>query len=611
MLLTPAQEIPKGPEWFYEVKYDGFRAILDISMDNIELTSRNNKPLMPQFPELADFIMENKDLLEPYLPLSLDAELVWLENQLKGHFESIQLRGRIRTKTKINAISKVSPCRLMVFDVLMTSGKDMTSLPFSERKTILKTLFSSLEWPLEPEPLSEKIIQYIPATKNADALWENILLYDGEGLIAKHKDSRYISAKRSSQWVKIKNKKTVSCFFLAYHKSNQYFQIGLYKESKTVAIGTVKDGFTKEQKRTLETIFKSNFQYEDNDFYYLPPSICAAVKYLHLYENELREPHFETFLLDTEPKDCTWEAFIEDSYHFPEKIKVSNRGKLLWDSKELRASKVQFLAYLQTVSSWLLPFCKNKALTVIRYPDGILEERFFQKNVPDYAPAFVKTTIEGDIKYIICDTMDTLLWLGNLASIEFHIPFQEAGSRNPDELVLDLDPAEPEQFKLAVKAALEIKRVMDSLHLTSFIKTSGNRGIQLHIPLQKDTFSYKDTRLFTNFLASILINMYPDEFTVERMKKQREDRLYLDFVQHAPGKTIIAPYSARANSFGGVATPLFWDEVNENLDIRNYTIQTVPDRIRTTGCPFKGYDEARGKQPFHDIIEFLKSGGKL
>ncbi|WP_409299226.1 DNA ligase D [Peribacillus sp. SCS-26] len=611
MLLTQASEPPAAGPWFYEVKYDGFRALLDIEAENSRLTSRNGKPLLPQFPEIERFIQENMNVLQPFLPLTLDAELVWLENPLKADFESIQLRGRIRTKDKIENRSLVSPCRLMAFDVLKEAGKDLSSVPFTQRKERLRHLFGTLGWPMSPDPLSRQLIQYVPAAAQPQEIWDKIILHDGEGMIAKHGDSRYLPGKRSSQWLKIKNKKTAFCFILAYHKTSGYFRLGLYRGHEIISIGIVKDGFTKEERQTLASIVKNNCMKEDKEFYYIEPSICIAVKYLHLYEKELREPHFDSFLLNKPPEDCTWEDFIRQSYHFPEKIKVSNPEKLLWDSPALTYSKQELLGYLKAVSSWFLSFSNHKPLTVIRYPDGIWEERFFQKHCPDYAPDFIKTFKEGSIEYIICDKLETLLWLGNMASIEFHLPFQEAGKKMPEDLVLDLDPSSPEQLPLAVKAAAEIKRILDTLKLTAFIKTSGNRGLQLHIPLQRDSYTYKDTRLFTDFLGRLLTDLHPEEFTVERMKKQRENRLYLDFVQHAPGKTIIAPYSPRANNFGGVAAPLYWDEVGENLEIEHYTVKTVPERLRREGCPFRGYEEAREGQPFEQIVQFLKSGGKL
>ena len=139
---------------------------------------------------------------------------------------------------------------------------------------------------------------------------------------------------------------------------------------------------------------------------------------------------------------------------------------------------------------------------------------------------------------------------------------------------------------MAIKAALIIKEVLDSLHLISFVKTSGNKGLQIYIPLPEEVYTFDDTRLFTSFIAEFLVTKEPDHFTIERMKKNRGDRLYVDYVQHAEGKTIIAPYSPRGNPKATVATPLFWEEVKEGLKMEKFQIPTLMERLKQTGGPF-------------------------
>lgn len=147
---------------------------------------------------------------------------------------------------------------------------------------------------------------------------------------------------------------------------------------------------------------------------------------------------------------------------------------------------------------------------------------------------------------------------------------------------------------------------MDSLNIKAFVKTSGNKGLQIHIPLPEDIFSYQETRMFTDFLGHYLISSYPDDFTMERLKKNRQNRLYLDFVQHSEGKTIIVPYSPRGNPFAGVATPLYWEEVGERLQLKDFTIETVPNRIKRLGCAFKDYRHVNNGPAFLEVLSFLK-----
>lgn len=132
----------------------------------------------------------------------------------------------------------------------------------------------------------------------------------------------------------------------------------------------------------------------------------------------------------------------------------------------------------------------------------------------------------------------------------------------------------------------------------------------LRAPLGENVFSYDDTRLFTSFVAEYLVSRSPDSFTIERMKKKRGNRLYVDYVQHGEGKTIVAPYSMRGNEHAGVATPLFWEEVNEKLEVEAFTLQTALKRIRHQRDPFRNYFETKKMQPFSPVLEFLKNGNR-
>ena len=153
-----------------------------------------------------------------------------------------------------------------------------------------------------------------------------------------------------------------------------------------------------------------------------------------------------------------------------------------------------------------------------------------------------------------------------------------------------------------------MKAIFDQFELKSFIKTSGGKGMQIYIPLPTDAFSYEETGLFTKFVCDFLIEQNPQWFTIERLKKNRHNKLYLDYVQHREGKTIIAPYSPRGNEKGLVATPLNWNEVNTSLKPDQFSIQTVCERIKKQGNPFLQFSEVKtiNKQSFTKILQQLK-----
>ena len=198
--------------------------------------------------------------------------------------------------------------------------------------------------------------------------------------------------------------------------------------------------------------------------------------------------------------------------------------------------KADYIGYLNEIGDFLLPFLDNRALTVIRYPHGSGGESFFQKNKPDYAPEFITSIRDDEHEHIICSDYSVLLWLANQLALEFHIPFQTVDTAHPTEIVFDLDPPSKSEFPLAVRAAKELHRLFDQLGLLSFPKLSGNKGIQIYIPISKNAFTYEETRLFTSFAASYCVSLFPDLFTTERLIKNRGGKLYIDYVQHAPGK---------------------------------------------------------------------------
>jgi DNA ligase D len=288
-------------------------------------------------------------------------------------------------------------------------------------------------------------------------------------------------------------------------------------------------------------------------------------------------------------------------------VKLTSLDKPLWPKQAI--SKRDYLKYLQLVSPRMLPFLQDRCLTVIRFPHGVDGESFYQKNCPDYAPQFVQTFREGDIHYILCNDLATLIWLGNQLALEFHIPFQTIHTDKPTEIVFDLDPPSRQEFTLAVEAALLIQDILNRLKLRAYVKLSGSKGMQIYIPLPNDRFTYQETRRFTQFIARYLVQKEPDWFTIERLKAKRGKKLYVDYLQHAEGKTIIAPYSTRGHDWGLIAVPLEWHEVGKQLSPLDYTLEVVLEERLHRPCPFATFFQTKESQPFAPVLEWLSSQG--
>lgn len=605
MLLTSADEWPTGDEWIYEAKYDGFRAILEWEDAVPAIISRNQRDLSPLFPELIDFCKQAFPNVKPFLPLAFDGEIVYLENNYRSNFSIVQSRGKMKTKQSIQQASKRFPCQFIVFDLLKMNGNEMNTLPLEERKKRLLELFQKADLPMKIQFFHRGQIQCIESCEDGDALWKIIKEHNGEGMVAKRKASPWMSGQRTTDWIKIKNWRYVSTIVLSFNKANGYFTGAVYKDGQLVEVTAFKHGLTDEAFQTLASFFQTKGEKTSNSIWTLPPSICADVACIDFDGKKLREPRFHSFRFDLSPVECNWTTLQKQLHPLPEKVQITHPDKPVWP--KLNLSKEHYLLYLEQVAPYLLPFLQKRALTAIRYPHGVSGEHFYQKNVPDYAPEFVQTKRIEDIDYIVCNDLPTLFWLGNQLALEFHIPFQTVDTDCPTEIVFDLDPPSVNEFPLAVEAALKMKAIFDRFELQAFVKTSGGKGLQVYIPLQKNAFTYDETRIFTEFICKFLVNENPQLFTLERLKKNRGKKLYLDYIQHAGGKTIIAPYSSRGNEYGCVAAPLYWEEVGEKLHPHNFTIPVIMERLKTWGDPFSNFFEAGEKQPLKTVLAELKN----
>ncbi|WP_299089333.1 DNA ligase D [uncultured Metabacillus sp.] len=606
MLPILHSEIPEGADWVYETKYDGFRALLYITKQTIELISRNEKSLNDTFPEIIIEVRELQQKLEPFLPLILDGEIVYLTSMHFSHFEQLQIRGRLKNKEKINEASKEFPCKYLAFDLLEINGKPLFNQPLKERKEKLQKLFQATQLPTTVAPELSNLLQYVPYSNHYAKVWVEMKLEDGEGIIAKQLNSKWEVGVRTKQWIKIKNYKYACFFITGYDKKNGYFHVGVFKGEDIIQAGIFSHGISSEEREALIKIIKDNKSSETPSFVEITPSIVVEIQFLSLYKGQLREPSFLSFRFDKGFEECTWDQLLLATAPIHEEVVFTHPDKPLWETMDV--TKEQFLSYLYQLSPFMLPFLKNRYLTTIRFPHGMFGEAFYQKNKPDYAPSFIESKKHENIDYIICNDLSTLLWLGNQLAFEFHTPFQTIDSNHPIEIVFDLDPPSKEYFHLAIKAATEMKKIFDHFGLKSYPKLSGNKGLQIHIPISKDSLSYDETRIFTSFIAEFLVTSFPDDFTIERMKKNRGNRLYVDYIQHAEGKTIVAPYSLRGKKEGAyVAAPLLWEEVNAELSVKDFTMDNVISRSKTIGCPFHDYFTSPQDETLRTLIKGLTS----
>ncbi|MCK4265306.1 non-homologous end-joining DNA ligase [Candidatus Babeliales bacterium] len=276
-------------------------------------------------------------------------------------------------------------------------------------------------------------------------------------------------------------------------------------------------------------------------------------------------------------------------------IEISNEDKILFTGKKI--TKGDLVNYYKKISKYMLPYLKNRPISMHRFPDGITKEGFFQKKPGDYFPKWVKTkSIKkkegGSIKQVICNDTATLVYLAGQATISLHTWLsKEDKLEYPDKIIFDLDSPK-NKFKLACKVAKELKNLLDELRLKSFIMTTGSKGLHVIIPLKRNE-KFDQVREFAKNIATILIKKDPKNITLEQRKEKRKNRLFIDILRNAYAQTSIAPYSVRALKGAPVATPLAWNELtNSSLRADKYNINNIFKRLKEQPNPWKSFNRS-------------------
>jgi len=273
-------------------------------------------------------------------------------------------------------------------------------------------------------------------------------------------------------------------------------------------------------------------------------------------------------------------------------VMVSNLDKVLFPEDGI--TKGDVINYYLRISPWLLPYLKDRPLTLRRYPDGITGPHFFEKNAPAHTPEFVETWPyqpeekgRGLIHLMMANNLPTLVWLANMACLDMHPWLSRIDKPNyPDYVVFDLDPFEPATFADTLEISMLIKQVLDNLGLVGYPKTSGKTGMQIYLPIPR-RFPYEQTRAFVEAIAAMIYHTYPEKITWEWAIRLRTGKVRIDYTQNVLGKTISSVYSIRPRPGGPVSTPLHWEEVARGGFVpRDFNMRNIFDRIEREGDLF-------------------------
>jgi bifunctional non-homologous end joining protein LigD len=285
----------------------------------------------------------------------------------------------------------------------------------------------------------------------------------------------------------------------------------------------------------------------------------------------------------------------------PPELRLTRLEKVFWPEEGY--TKGDLIHYYRSVADAMLPYLRDRPLVLTRYPDGIAGKSFYQKNAPGHAPDWIQTetiwseSSERDIEYFIVQEPESLVFMANLGAILLHVwSSRLATIEHPDWCILDLDPKDA-PFRDVVAVARAVHELCDAIGMPNFVKTSGSTGLHVLLPLGRQV-SYDQSRLIGELISRVVVREHPGISTIDRVIKKRGGKVYLDYMQNGHGQLLVAPFSVRPLPGAPVSTPLHWNEVDQELRLSDWTIETVPRRLaRQKKDPWAGLLELEPDLP--------------
>jgi len=638
MLATLVDEPFDHEDWQYEVKWDGYRALAMLNKGKVELLSRNNKSFNDRFYPIHRLLGSWK------LNAVIDGELLVLDEKGISNFGTLQ---NWRSEADGELV-------FYVFDMLWYEGKNLTGLTLIERQAILNEVLptdddririskvfdtSGIEFfnaagriGLEGIMAKRKSSTYLVNKRSKD--WLKIKVARRQEVIiagfTRNEDtSKLFSSLILAVW-EGKELTYVGKVGTGFSDADQKKMMNLFepyvvKESPfTVAPDVNK--LSRFQHRQLNA--KATW---------MKPELVCEVAFTEITDDGVfRHPSFQGMRSDKNAKEVIQETAadteqivattkeesngkkgtsknIDTELVRPPKetvpktllnpkeqsqvrkvkgkeLKFNNLSKLYWP--EDGVSKRDMFNYYYAMADYILPYLKDRPLSLNRFPGGIHGKSFYQKDVkgkaPDWAKTFPYTTSDGEPKeYLVGDDVATLLWMNTLGCIEINPWFSRVQSPDhPDYCVIDLDP-DQHHFDKVIEAANVVKEVLDAIDVPCYAKTSGSTGIHIYIPLD-GKYDYDQSQLFAKLIVSIVNQQIPRFTSLERMIAARKGKMYLDFLQNRPGATIAGPYSLRPKPGATVSMPLDWEELKPGLKMKDFNIFNAFERVNARGDIFKG-----------------------
>lgn len=635
MLATLIEKPFDSIEWLFEIKWDGYRAIAEIQKNVVTLYSRNDLNFNSQFPEIVE------SLKEMQLTAVLDGEIVVVDEQGKSQFHLLQQYSKYKKGKLV----------YYVFDILYFEDYELLELPLITRKKLLYQILSISPKNNEntarelyagsgyapvvnnnaiknnstandstgDSSISGNTIKNIKFSSHIEkegiAFFSEAVKNGLEGIMAKKSDSIYIPGSRTDKWLKIKTKKRQEVVIAGYTEPggsrNKIGSIitGVYIKDVLVFTGQAGSGFDEEELENLYNIFKKletgicpfkTVPDTTTAAHWIEPQLVAEVQFSEWTDkNIMRHPVFFGLRTDKNAIDVKIEKPVKlktyDVIDFNKKDKkpviLTHPDKIFWP--EEKYTKKDLFEYYEKISVYILPYILNKPQSLNRCPDGIYGECFYQKDIDYKLPPWlhtIKILAESKneyIDYLVCTSVDSLLYMVNLGCIDIH-PWNSTIDRleRPDYAILDLDPQDVDFSDVRI-IAREAKRVLDTIDIEGFCKTSGSKGIHIYIPLGAK-YTYEQALDFIKIIAKLINMKQPDLTSLERSPDKRHKKVYLDCYQNRIGQTVAAPYCIRPRKGAPVSTPLQWKELDKHFLPADFNIKNIFRRLEHMGDIWKG-----------------------
>ena len=680
MLAEAGESLRSNPQWRYEPKLDGYRVIAFVQGGTVRLQSRRGLDLTACFPELA------ADLAAQAAgQMILDGEIVALDAAGHPSFNALQNRAQLKTAAEIAAAQRDTPVVLVCFDLLHFAGLNLRAAPYRDRRRYLAQCL-----------LPAKHLQLVHASENAEQLYAAAQSHGFEGIMAKRLDSPYQAGRRSRAWLKIKAAQSAEFLIGGYTRGQGAREplgallLGYWEGKSLRYAGHVGSGLDDEiigalLKRAARLERRTSPFADPPPLHrptrWLKPELVAEVSFSEWTPGgALRAPVFVRLREDIAPRSvhkraadaparpaplaantraavtaarapvthpaASEAAAVLEQLENPAnrlelavggaRIKLTNLDRIYWPAaphaRHRATTKRDLIRYLAGVARFMLPHLADRPLTMIRMPEGIDGERFFQKHWAQALPEFVESvTVFSEHKdekhrYLLANNLATLLWLGQVGTLEFHVwhsraqlapeaagrPTDYASSlaalessilNYPDYLVFDIDPyiysgkeaqgAEPELnkrgFAVGRRVAFWLRALLKQMSLEAIVKTSGKTGLHVFVPIER-TVTFDEARHICETVGRHVMRAHPKDITMEWAVEKRTGRIFIDYNMNVRGKTLNVAYSPRGVPGAPVSMPLSWEEL-EAAEPMDFTINNVPARLEKSG------------DRWHDVLE--------